>query len=40
MPIKSTYTEYFITTASSKLTKRINIKELIDKELEERFVTS
>ncbi len=30
------YTEYFITTSSPKLKKRINIKELIAQEAEER----
>jgi hypothetical protein len=39
MPKKSTYTEHFITT-TPKLKKKVNIKELISKELEERFFTS
>ena len=30
--IKGSYTEYFITTSSPKLKKRINIKELIAEE--------
>lgn len=34
--VKGSYTEYFITTASPKLKKRVNIKELIAAEVEER----
>ena len=34
--VKGSYTEYFITTASPKLKKRVNIKELINREVEER----
>ena len=34
--VRGSYTEYFITTSSPKLKKRINIKELITQEAEER----
>ena len=34
--VKGSYTEYFITTSSPKLKKRINIKELLNQEVEER----
>jgi AbrB family looped-hinge helix DNA binding protein len=34
--ISGSYTEYFMTTASPKLKKRINIKELLNQEVEER----
>ena len=34
--VKGSYTEYFITTSSPKLKKRVNIKELIADEVEER----
>jgi AbrB family looped-hinge helix DNA binding protein len=34
--VKGSYTEYFITTSSPKLKKRVNIKELIAEEVEER----
>jgi AbrB family looped-hinge helix DNA binding protein len=34
--IKGSYTEYFITTSSPKLKKKINIKELLNQEVEER----
>ena len=33
---RGSYTEYFITTSSPKLKKRINIKELLNQEVEER----
>jgi hypothetical protein len=35
-PMKDSYAEYFSTTASPKLKKRINIKDLIAEEVEER----
>jgi hypothetical protein len=31
------YTEYFMATASPKLKKRINIKELMDEEIKEGY---
>ena len=34
--VRGNYTEYFITTSSPKLKKRINIKELLNQEVEER----
>jgi len=34
--VRGSYTEYFITTSSPKLKKRINIKELLNQEVEER----
>ena len=34
--VSGSYTEYFITTSSPKLKKRINIKELLNQEVEER----
>jgi bifunctional DNA-binding transcriptional regulator/antitoxin component of YhaV-PrlF toxin-antitoxin module len=34
--VRGSYTEYFITTSSPKLKKRINIKELLNEEVEER----
>jgi AbrB family looped-hinge helix DNA binding protein len=34
--IKGSYTEYFINTSCPKLKKKINIKELINQEVEER----
>lgn len=34
--VRGSYTEYFITTSFPKLKKRINIKELITQEAEER----
>jgi len=34
--VRGNYTEYFITTSSPKLKKRINIKELIAQEAEKR----
>jgi len=34
--VKGSYTEYFITTASPKLKKKIDMKELINEEVEER----
>lgn len=34
--VRGSYTEYFIITSSPKLKKRINIKELITQEAEER----
>jgi AbrB family looped-hinge helix DNA binding protein len=34
--VKGSYTEYFITTSSPKLKKKINIKELLNQEVEER----
>jgi len=34
--VKGSYTEYFITTASPKLKKKIDVKELIKEEVEER----
>ena len=34
--VDGSYTEYFISTSSPKLKKRINIKELIADEIEER----
>ena len=36
--VKGSYTEYFITTSSPKLKKRVNIKEIIAQEAEERHV--
>ena len=35
-PMKDSYDEYFSTTSSPKLKKRINIKDLIAEEVEER----
>ena len=34
--VRGSYTEYFITTSSPKLKKRINIKKLLNQEVEER----
>jgi len=34
--VSGSYTEYFITTSSPKLKKQINIKELLNQEVEER----
>ena len=34
--VRGSYTEYFITTSSPKLKKRVNIKELIADEVDER----
>ena len=34
--VSGSYTEYFITTSCPKLKKRINIKELLNQEVEER----
>jgi len=34
--VRGSYTEYFITTSSPKLKKLINIKELLNQEVEER----
>jgi hypothetical protein len=34
--VKGSYTEYFATTSSQKLKKRINIKDLLDEEYKER----
>ena len=34
--VKGSYTEYFITTASPKLKKKVNIKDIINREVEER----
>ena len=34
--VRGSYTEYFITTSSPKLKKQINIKELLNQEVEER----
>ena len=34
--VRGSYTEYFITTSSPKLKKRINIKELLAQEAEDR----
>ena len=34
--VRGSYTEYFISTSSPKLKKRINIKELLNQEVEER----
>jgi hypothetical protein len=34
--VKSSYTEYFATTSSSKLKKQINIRDLLDEEYKER----
>ena len=34
--VHGSYTEYFVTTASPKLKRRINIKGLIGQEVEER----
>ena len=34
--IKGNYTDYFISTSCPKLKKKINIKELLDQEVEER----
>ena len=36
--VRGSYTEYFITTSSPKLKKRINIKELINQEADDRNV--
>jgi AbrB family looped-hinge helix DNA binding protein len=36
--VKGSYTEYFITTSAPKLKKKINLKELIEDEVEERNV--
>ncbi len=36
--VRGSYTEYFITTSSPKLKKMINIKELINQEVDERNV--
>ena len=36
LQVAGSYTEYFITTASPKLKKMINIKELLNQEVEER----
>lgn len=36
--VSGTYTEYFITTSSPKLKKKIKIKELIADEVDERHV--
>jgi hypothetical protein len=33
---KGSYTEYFVTTTSPKLKKRVNIKKLLDEEIKER----
>ena len=35
--VKGSYTEYFITTASPKLKKEVNLKELFEEEVEERL---
>jgi AbrB family looped-hinge helix DNA binding protein len=35
--VRGSYTEYFITTSSPKLKKRINVKELIADEVEDRY---
>jgi AbrB family looped-hinge helix DNA binding protein len=34
--VKGSYTEYFITTSCPKLKKKINIKDLLNQEVEER----
>jgi hypothetical protein len=34
--VKGSYTEYFAMTSSQKLKKRINIKDLLDEECNER----
>ena len=36
--VRGSYTEYFVMTASPKLKKHVNIKELIANEVEERNV--
>jgi len=36
--VNGSYTEYFMTTSSPKLKKRIDIKELLNQEVEERNV--
>lgn len=36
--VQGSYTEYFITTSSPKLKKKVSIKELISSEVEERHV--
>ena len=35
--VNGSYTEYFATTTSPKLKKKVNIKELLDEELRERY---
>ena len=35
--VSGSYTEYFITTTSPKLKKKINVKELIAEEVEEHY---
>ena len=35
--VKGSYTEYYITTSSPKLKKEVNLKELIEEEVEERL---
>lgn len=35
--VKGSYTDYFITTSSPKLKKKVNIKDLIAEEVEERY---
>jgi AbrB family looped-hinge helix DNA binding protein len=35
--IKSNYTDHFATTSSPKLKKKVNIKDLIAEEVEERY---
>jgi hypothetical protein len=34
--VNGSYAEYFITTTSPKLKKRVNIKELLEEEIRER----
>jgi AbrB family looped-hinge helix DNA binding protein len=36
LQVRGSYAEYFITTSSPKLKKQVNIKELMDQELEQR----